>query len=234
MGKGNEKNRTFVAIMETVVECKNVSHGYGQLSVLDDINLQIARAEVLSIVGRSGAGKSTLLQILGTLLKPSSGQVLIGGQLISDLGDDELSDFRARNIGFVFQAHHLLQEFSALENVMLAGLIARRAKSEVEADARRLLDLLGLSARVTHKPSQLSGGEQQRVAVARALINRPMVVFADEPTGNLDTTSREELNEMFFSLRDELRQTFVIVTHESDLARMSDRMLTIADGKILL
>lgn len=220
--------------METVVQCKNISHGYGELQVLDDVSFEIKAAEVLSIVGRSGAGKSTLLQILGTLLRPQAGSVVVGGKSVSELSDNELSDFRALNIGFVFQAHHLLAEFTALENVMLAGLIARRDKAEVEKEARHLLNMLNLLPRAAHKPSQLSGGEQQRVAVARALINRPMVVFADEPTGNLDSASREELNRLFFSLRDELGQTFVIVTHENDLARMCDRMLTIADGKLLL
>lgn len=218
--------------METVIQCKNISHRYGSLSVLDNVSLTIKQGEVLSIVGRSGAGKSTLLQILGTLLHPQMGELIVGGQPVDRLNDNELADFRAKNIGFVFQAHHLLPEFSALENIMLAGLIAHREKSEVERDAIRLLELLNLTSRSTHKPSQLSGGEQQRVAVARALVNRPMVVFADEPTGNLDSASREELNRLFFSLRDELGQTFVIVTHENDLARMCDRMLTIADGKI--
>ncbi len=219
--------------METILECKNIEHNYSSTEVLRGVDLCVAKGEVLCIVGRSGAGKSTLLQILGTLLKPTAGEVLFAGQNISELNDKKLSAFRATNIGFVFQDHHLLPEFTALENVVLAGVIAGRKSSEVTLEAEKLLKRLGLGHRLTHKPTALSGGENQRVAVARALINSPMVIFADEPTGNLDSASREELNNLFFELRDELGQTFVIVTHEDDLSQRCDRRIEMSDGKII-
>ncbi|MFI3298464.1 MAG: ABC transporter ATP-binding protein [Rikenellaceae bacterium] len=220
--------------MNSVIQCKNIIHTYGKTEVLKGVELSVKRGEVLSIVGRSGAGKSTLLQILGTLLTPTSGEVIFQGNNIENLSDRRLSDFRAKNIGFVFQEHHLLPEFSALENVILSGVIAGEKSKDVAPRATELLKRLGLGSRLKHKPSALSGGENQRVAVARALINSPEVVFADEPTGNLDSTSRSELNNLFFELREELGQTFVIVTHENDLAEMCDRKITMSDGKILL
>ncbi len=219
--------------MKAVVECKNIVHQYGNIEVLSGVNLSIECAEVLSIVGRSGAGKSTLLQILGTLLTPTSGEVLFEGQSIAKFSDKRLSHFRANNIGFIFQEHHLLSEFTALENVLLAAMVAGHRGGAVERRAVELLTRLGLGDRVSHKPSALSGGESQRVAVARALINQPMVVFADEPTGNLDSASRGELNSLILELRSELEQTFVIVTHESDLADMCDRKITMSDGNII-
>lgn len=220
--------------MKRVIECQKIVHRYGNLEVLSGVDLIVEEGEVLSIVGRSGAGKSTLLQIAGTLLSPTSGEVLIGGENVSQYSDKKLSAFRAENIGFVFQEHHLLPEFTALENVLLSGIIAGHNKREVEHKGKELLTMLGLSDRLKHKPSALSGGEQQRVAVARALVNSPMVVFADEPTGNLDSVSRSELNELFLRLRDEMGQTFVIVTHESDLADMCDRKITMQDGGVIM
>ncbi len=230
--KITKKIHIFV-LMNIVVECKNIIHRYDKLEVLSGVDLSVERGEVLSIVGSSGAGKSTLLQILGTLLTPTSGEVSIGGSDLTKLSDSKLSAFRASNIGFVFQDHHLLPEFTAIENITLAATIAGRKGREVTNEAIKLLERLGLEQRAHHKPSALSGGERQRVAVARALINRPMVVFADEPTGNLDSESRANLNSLFLELRDELNQTFVIVTHESDLAEMCDRKITMRDGKIL-
>ncbi len=219
--------------METIVECRNIVHRYGNLDVLSGVDLCVGAREVLAIVGRSGAGKSTLLQIMGTLLSPTSGEILFSGEDVSKYNDSRLSAFRASHIGFVFQEHHLLPEFSAIENVALAGVIASMNKKEIAERSEELLVMLGLKDRLKHKPSALSGGEQQRVAVARALMNRPMVVFADEPTGNLDSVSRGELNELFLRLRDEMGQTFVIVTHESDLAEMCDRKIVMCDGKVL-
>ncbi len=223
---------TFVA-METIVKCKNIVHNYDNLSVLRGVDLDVNRGELLSIVGRSGAGKSTLLQIMATLLTPTSGEVLISGEDITKLSDRDLSAFRAKNIGFVFQAHHLLGELSAIENVILPAIIAKRDSKEAEHRAKKLLDMMGLRDRIKHKPSTMSGGEQQRVAVARALINNPMVLFADEPTGNLDSRSREEINELFLRLRDELGQTLVIVTHEMGLANICDRVVEMSDGNVL-
>ncbi len=219
--------------MKTVVKCKTIVHNYESLAVVRGVDLEINEGELLSIVGRSGAGKSTLLQIMGTLLAPTSGEVIIDGCNITKMHDKELSAFRASKIGFVFQAHHLLPELTALENVMLSALIAKRSSAEAEQEAKKLLEMVNLSNRIQHKPATMSGGEQQRVAVARALINRPMVVFADEPTGNLDSASRSEINELFLRLRKELGQTFVIVTHENDLAEMCDRKITMSDGKII-
>lgn len=218
--------------MKQIVQCQNIIHRYENLEVLSGVDLCVNQGEILSIVGRSGAGKSTILQIMGTILAPTSGEIIIDGTPITKLNDKELSAFRANNIGFVFQAHHLLPELTALENVMLPALIAKRDTANAEKNALELLSLIGLSDRVEHKPATMSGGEQQRVAVARALINKPMVVFADEPTGNLDSASRSELNSLFFRLRDEIGGTFVIVTHEDDLAQMCDRTITMSDGKI--
>lgn len=216
--------------MNSIVECKNIVKRYGELEVLRGVDFSAQKGEIVAIIGRSGAGKSTLLQIMGAILNFDSGSVVVDGRDLSGMGDDELSDFRANHIGFVFQFHHLLPEFTALENVCLGGYIARRDKVAVESRARELLCRMGLEQRLHHKPSALSGGEQQRVAVARALINSPSVVLADEPTGNLDSVSREELNKLFFELRKELNQTFIIVTHESDLSAMADRTLRIEDG----
>lgn len=219
--------------MNNIVECRNIAKRYGELDVLRGVDLSVAKGEIVAIIGRSGAGKSTLLHILGTLLDADSGQILIDNIDVSGVGELQKADFRARHIGFVFQFHHLLPEFTALENVCLAGYIARTERRAVERRARELLVRLGLDGRLDHKPSALSGGEQQRVAVARALVNSPSIVFADEPTGNLDSASREELNRLFFELREEMGQTFVIVTHESDLSAMADRALTMQDGRFL-
>ena len=205
---------------------------YGWNHILFGVTLDVEKGEIVSVVGASGAGKSTLLHIIGTLDKADSGEVIIGDQGVSQLNDNRLSEFRNRNIGFVFQFHHLLPEFTALENVCIPALIARESKGKAEQKAIRLLEQLNLADRLEHKPSELSGGEQQRVAVARALINTPSVVLADEPSGNLDSNSALELHELFFRLRDELQQTFVIVTHNRELADMADRKLLIRDGVI--
>ena len=199
---------------------------------LNSINLDVAKGEFLSIMGPSGCGKSTLLHILGTLDEPAKGEVFLENKKINDLKGRQLADFRNRHIGFVFQFHHLLPEFSALENVCIPGWIAGRNKAEVEQRATELLKTLGVGHRIDNKPGALSGGEQQRVAVARALINDPDIVFADEPTGNLDTANAKELHQLFFDLRDRLKQTFLIVTHNEELARMSDRVLHMRDGVI--
>lgn len=204
--------------------------------VLKGVNLHIKKGEIVSIVGASGAGKTTLLQILGTLDKISKNtdsQLEINGENILSLSDKNLSKFRNQHLGFIFQFHQLLPEFSALENVCIPAFIANRDKKEVEEEAKKLLDYLGLSHRMNHKPNELSGGEQQRVAVARALINKPSVIFADEPSGNLDTYTAENLHQLFFKLRDEFGQTFVIVTHNEELAEMADRKLTMVDGNIV-
>jgi lipoprotein-releasing system ATP-binding protein len=205
---------------------------YGDLEVLKGVDLQVAKGEIVSIVGASGAGKTTLLQILGTLEKADSGSLSINGEEVTKLGSKALSAFRNRHIGFVFQFHHLLPEFTALENAMMPGLIAGRSMAECEPRARQLLERLNISARATHKPGQMSGGEQQRVAVARALFNSPSVVLADEPSGNLDSAHAKELHQLFFDLRTELGQTFVIVTHNEELAEMADRRLVMKDGVI--
>ena len=215
-----------------MIEVQNVTKSYGQLQVLKGINLHVNPSEIVSIVGASGAGKTTLLQIIGTLDKADSGTVIINGQKVTGLNDTGVSDFRNRNIGFVFQFHQLLPEFTAWENVCIPAFIAGKNKLETEIEAKKLLDYLGLSHRHHHKPNELSGGEQQRVAVARALINKPDILFADEPSGNLDTTSAENLHQLFFKLRDELGQTFVIVTHNEELANMADRKLVMVDGQI--
>lgn len=201
--------------------------------MLKGVDLSIAGGEIVSIVGKSGAGKSTLLQILGTLERPNAGQVSICGTDILSLKDKALSAFRCRHIGFIFQFHRLLPEFSALENVMIPALIAGESRNAAKKRASELLDFLGLSDRLAHKPAEMSGGEQQRVAVARSLVNSPDVIFADEPSGSLDSANKQELHKLFFELRDRLGQTFVIVTHDESLAAMSDRIVHIADGKIL-
>jgi len=210
----------------------NISKRFETLPVLRGVNISVQAGEVVSLVGPSGSGKSTLLHILGTLDRPDEGTVEIAGTDVTRLTRKELAAFRNRSIGFVFQFHHLLPEFSALENVCIPGWLGKRTRSEVKKDAMELLDLLGLSDRIDHRPAQLSGGEQQRVAVARALINKPAVVFADEPTGNLDTATAQELHRLFFDLRDRFAQTFLIVTHNEELASLSDRCLRIRDGQL--
>jgi len=200
--------------------------------VLKGINLDIPKGKLYSIVGASGAGKTTLLQILGTLSKPDSGDLFFNDTKISDLSDNKLADFRNREIGFVFQFHHLLPEFTALENVCIPAFIAKTPKAKAEARAKELIDYLGLADRMGHKPSELSGGEKQRVAMARALINSPSVVMADEPSGNLDSTNRDELHDLLFKLRDDMGQTFIIVTHDDNFAEQSDRIIHIKDGII--
>ena len=212
---------------------QGIHKSFGPLKVLKGIDLSINEKEIVSIVGSSGAGKSTLLHILGTLDKADSGQVLYDNQAVSDFKDDELSLFRNKSIGFVFQFHHLLPEFTALENICIPAFIAGIPRKEAEDKARTLLDLMNLSDRLTHKPSALSGGEQQRVAVARSLINNPRIVLADEPSGNLDSTSAKELHQLFFKLREQIGQTFVIVTHNQELAAMADRTITMKDGRIV-
>ncbi|MCX6206213.1 MAG: ABC transporter ATP-binding protein [Bacteroidetes bacterium] len=216
-----------------MLKAENITKNYGPLAVLKGVDIFVEKGEIVSIVGSSGAGKSTLLHILGTLDKADAGTIQINDQVVSNLKGRELAAFRNKHIGFVFQFHHLLPEFSALENVCIPGWIAGRKKKEVHADAISLLKRLGLADRIENKPQQLSGGEQQRVAVARALINQPLIVFADEPTGNLDSKNAKELHELFVSLRDDFQQTFLIVTHNEDLAAMSDRRLHMKDGQIL-
>ena len=216
-----------------MIKAHDIHKSFGSLEVLKGISLQVERGEVVSIVGQSGAGKTTLLQILGTLSAMDSGSLLIDGKDIGSMNDNTLSDFRNRHIGFVFQFHHLLPEFSALENVMLPALIAGRTKSEAEKEAIQLLKMMNLAERTSHKPSALSGGEQQRVAIARALINHPSLLLADEPSGNLDTKNRDEIHALFLRLREELGQTTIIVTHDQGLASMADRKITMSDGKIL-
>ena len=219
-----------------MIKAKNIHKFYGDLEVLKGVDVHINQGEVVAIVGPSGAGKTTLLQILGTLDKPTNSNdatLILNGQNVLQLKDNILSKFRNEHIGFIFQFHQLLPEFTALENVCIPGFIANKPKKIVEQEAAKILDFLGLSDRIDHKPSELSGGEQQRVAVARALINKPQVIFADEPSGNLDTASAKNLHELFFKLRDEFNQTFVIVTHNNELANMADRKLEMRDGKII-
>ena len=216
-----------------MIRVTDIHKSFGTLEVLKGVSLEVAASEVVSIVGASGAGKTTLLQIMGTLSRPDSGRVEIGGEDVSSLGDKALSKFRNERIGFVFQFHHLLAEFTAFENVCIPGLIGRRPRAEVERRAAELLDMMGLASRRDHKPGQLSGGEQQRVAIARALVNAPAVLLADEPSGNLDSHNRDEIHRLFFELREKLGQTVVIVTHDENLAAMADRKITMSDGTIL-
>ena len=216
-----------------MIEIKNIHKSYGSLEVLKGIDAVIEQGEIVSIVGASGAGKTTLLQIVGTLDQPDCGEILYDGRRVDNLPDREMARFRNGNIGFVFQFHQLLPEFTALENVMIPALIGGKNQSNAEQEAKRILDFLSLSDRLGHKPAQLSGGEKQRVAVARALINRPSVILADEPSGSLDSKNKIELHKLFFDLRDEFKQTFVIVTHDETLARMTDRTLFMKDGSIV-
>ena len=216
-----------------MIQAKGIEKAFGSLKVLKGIDFSAEKSEVVSIMGASGAGKSTLLQILGTLSTPDAGFLVIDGIDVLQLKGKSMAEFRNRKIGFVFQFHHLLPEFTALENVMIPAFIAGRPKAEAEAAAKALLTDLGLGERFTHKPSELSGGEQQRVAIARALINNPSVLFADEPSGNLDSKTKEELHRLFFSLRDKYGQTIIIVTHDPDLAKMCDRSLYMVDGQFV-
>jgi len=225
--------RIFGSIVKEMLSAKGIHKRYGPVEVLKGVDITINSGEIISIVGPSGSGKSTLLHILGTLDKPDSGQVFLNNENIGGLQGNKLASFRNKHIGFVFQFHHLLPEFSALENVCIPGWLTSRNKNEVGQRAEELLGILGLFQRLENKPNQLSGGEQQRVAVARALINRPDIVFADEPTGNLDTVNAKELHQLFFDLRKQFNQTFLIVTHNEELAQLSDRTLTMKDGRII-
>ena len=216
-----------------MIEAKGIEKSFGTLKVLKGIDLQVEKSEVASIMGASGAGKSTLLQILGTLSTPDAGTLIIDGTDVTGLNRREISRFRNLKLGFVFQFHHLLPEFTSLENVMIPALIAGKSEQTAKDDALKLLDTMGLAERTSHKPSELSGGEQQRVAIARALVNRPAVLFADEPSGNLDSVTKSEIHNLFFRLRDELGQTIVIVTHDPELAKMCDRTLFMKDGQFL-
>lgn len=216
-----------------MIEGIGLSKSYGSLQVLKSVNISIKQGEIVSITGPSGAGKSTLLQLLGTLDHPQEGEVLYNGEAVSQLKSNKLAAFRNKNIGFIFQFHHLLPEFTAIENVCMPGLIQGISKKEAMIRASELLHKLGLGSRLEHKPNELSGGEQQRVAVARALMNNPKVIFADEPSGNLDTENAEELHNLFLELRKDFGQTFVIVTHNEDLAAMADRVIKMKDGEII-
>jgi lipoprotein-releasing system ATP-binding protein len=213
---------------------KNIHKKFGTLEILKGVDLEINQGEIVSIVGSSGAGKTTLLTILGTLDRASEGEVIINNESVFKLNEKKLAAFRNQNIGFVFQFHQLLPEFTAIENVCIPAMIAKKSKKDSEIRAQELLELFNLKDRIYHKPSELSGGEQQRVAVARALINNPKVIFADEPSGNLDSVNAKELHQLFFKLRDEFNQTFVIVTHNSELAEMADRTLVMRDGRIVV
>jgi len=235
--KKSSKYLTFVIAnclrlpnMNDMIKATKLTKAYGKLIVLKEVDFQVEKSEVVSITGPSGAGKSTLLHILGTLDKPDSGKIIIDGQELTGIKGNKLAAFRNKHIGFVFQFHHLLPEFTALENIMIPALIGRKSKKECRQKAFGLLEQLNLQERAHHKPSELSGGEQQRVAVARALINDPLVVFADEPSGNLDSANATELHKLFFRLRDELKQTFIVVTHNESFADMADRKLCMRDG----
>ncbi|WP_129713606.1 ABC transporter ATP-binding protein [Pedobacter sp. SYP-B3415] len=216
-----------------MLKAEGIKKSYGNLAILKGVDFAVSQGEIVSIVGASGAGKSTLLHILGTLDRPDAGSVILQDTEVNKLNGNALSAFRNRNIGFVFQFHHLLPEFTALENICIPAFIAGTAKKQAEARAHQLLDFFGLGARAGHKPSALSGGEQQRVAIARALINDPGIVLADEPSGNLDSANAKALHHLFFKLRDDFNQTFIIVTHNEDLAKMSDRVVTMKDGMIV-
>jgi len=216
-----------------MLKATGIKKAYGNLPILKGVDFEVAKGEIVSIIGASGAGKSTLLHILGTLDKPDQGMVQLNGAKVNLLSGELLSVFRNKNIGFVFQFHHLLPEFSAMENICIPAFIAKTGKKEAEQRAMELLDLLGLKDRATHKPNELSGGEQQRIAVARALVNRPSIILADEPSGNLDSANANALHEFFITLRDNFKQTFVIVTHNEGLAKISDRVVTMKDGLII-
>ena len=216
-----------------MIKTNNITKTYGNLHVLNDINLAVTPCEIVTLVGASGAGKTTLLQIIGTLDSPDSGQVWINDKLTTEMNDKALCEFRNKEIGFVYQFHHLFSEFTALENVMMPALIGGQSRKDAEEKAKELLDVMHLYERADHKPNQLSGGEQQRVAIARALVNSPSVILADEPSGNLDSKNAMELHEYFFKLRETYKQTFLIVTHNEELARMSDRKIEMQDGKII-
>ncbi len=216
-----------------MIQAKNIKKSYDGNSILSGIDLTIEKGELVTIIGSSGAGKTTLLQILGTLDKPDSGELIINNTPVHNLNDKKISKFRNNDIGFVFQFHQLLPEFTALENVIMPGLIQGRKRSDIEAKANELLKTLKIDHRATHKPSEMSGGEQQRVAVARALINEPSVILADEPSGNLDSNNADELHNLFIELKNSLQQTFIIVTHNRELAALSDRVIEIADGQII-
>lgn len=219
--------------MNEMIKVEALNKSFGELRVLNDVSLSINKGEFVSIVGQSGAGKTTLLQIIGTLDRPDSGNVWIGGESLFGMDEDSISSFRNLHIGFVFQFHQLLPEFSAIENVMIPALIGKLSKDEAEKRAKELLEFLGVEHRAEHKPNELSGGERQRVAVARALVNRPDVLLADEPSGSLDSKNKEELNKLFLRLRDELNQTLVVVTHDMEMASISDRVLRMQDGRIV-
>ena len=223
----------FENMSEIILKANNISKSYNDLQVLKNVELDLMNNEFVSIVGASGAGKSTLLHILGTLDKPDAGSLAINGNDVVALSANKLAKFRNSQLGFVFQFHNLLPEFSAIENVCLPGFISGKPDAEVKSRGKELLEILGIGARANHRPSELSGGEQQRVAVARALINDPNIVFADEPSGNLDSKNAEQLHKLFFDLRDQFKKTFVIVTHNEELAELSDRKVEIKDGSIL-
>ena len=216
-----------------MITINNITKSFGSLQVLKGISLHINKGEIVSIVGPSGAGKTTLLQIMGTLDKPDQGEIIIDGTNVSSMNTKKLSDFRNRHIGFIFQFHQLLPEFTAIENIMIPAFIAGKSHREAKKMAEELLGFMGLTDRAMHKPNELSGGEKQRVAVARALINSPAVILADEPSGSLDTKNKEELHQLFFDLRDKFGQTFVIVTHDEELARITDRTIHLKDGQII-
>ena len=216
-----------------MIQVNSISKSFGNLQVLKDISLSVSKGEILAIVGASGAGKTTLLQIIGTLSKADSGSVMIGGKNPFELSDRQLSECRNKNIGFVYQFHHLLPEFSAVENVMIPALIAGLSEKAARQEAEKMISLVGLSARLDHKPSELSGGEQQRIAIARALVNKPDVVLADEPTGNLDSATKEDIHKLLFDLRGILGQTMIIITHDEHLASLCDRKLVMKDGRFV-